>query len=300
MRFVVDAQTGRYCRHLGKSLLWNWGSSSVLNPKGTIYSKNRLATMAAKWSRMILRGLIHCSLFAWSVLPFDAHAGHETYQYNNALVAAHTVEMSINDLRRHLYLQESHVKTKSLNVRNEGKSSPENHRFRNEEGSHAHLVETRRPSTPAAHIGAIMAILSTFNEANVLPPEHDPQANQLIHALIQLQSVLLKSQNAAIHEFVRGALALKYEKSFESIHSNISNTGLSMQVLESLIDYAETHSPWLHEELTEEFLTYNVQRVDWNLVRKLVLEARGRLALANKTLVQVYARQRLEMPGALP
>ncbi len=42
------------------------------------------------------------------------------------------------------------------------------------------------PSRPL--VGHIMALLAVFEEADVLPPEASPEANALIHALIQTQA----------------------------------------------------------------------------------------------------------------
>ena len=52
--------------------------------------------------------------------------------------------------------------------------------------------------TDSALVGSIMALLATFEAADVLPPEDSSQANQLIHGLIQLQSALVKSQKSRV------------------------------------------------------------------------------------------------------
>ena len=46
-------------------------------------------------------------------------------------------------------------------------------------------------------VGHIMALLSVFEQADALPPESSPEANQLIHALIQTQAALTKSTDPA-------------------------------------------------------------------------------------------------------
>lgn len=58
-------------------------------------------------------------------------------------------------------------------------------------------AKTSRAS--AQHVGSVMALLATFQEADVLPPEASPEANQLIRALIQFQSAFMKSQNPAVN-----------------------------------------------------------------------------------------------------
>ena len=71
----------------------------------------------------------------------------------------------------------------------------------------------RSTRAPARHVGAVMAILGTFDEAGVLPPEADPRANQLIRALIQFQSVFMMSQEPAVQEYFSSALILRWGSS---------------------------------------------------------------------------------------
>src|SRR2546426_7281457 len=54
------------------------------------------------------------------------------------------------------------------------------------------------PSRPL--VGHVMALLAVFEEAAVLPPETSPEANALIHALIQTQAALIKSTNPATRD----------------------------------------------------------------------------------------------------
>ena len=43
-----------------------------------------------------------------------------------------------------------------------------------------------------------MAVLATLQDADVLPPEDTPEANRVIKAVIQFQSVFLKSSDPAV------------------------------------------------------------------------------------------------------
>ena len=63
--------------------------------------------------------------------------------------------------------------------------------------------------TPAAHVGSVMAVMAVMHEAGVLPPESSPEANQLIHTLIQYQSVFLQSPDPGVREWFLSALAEK-------------------------------------------------------------------------------------------
>ena len=51
-----------------------------------------------------------------------------------------------------------------------------------------------------------MALLAVFEEAGALPPESSPEANELIHALIQTQAALTKSANPATRGWFAEAL----------------------------------------------------------------------------------------------
>src|SRR6266542_948807 len=54
-------------------------------------------------------------------------------------------------------------------------------------------------------VGNVMALLAVFEDADVLPPESSPDANALIHALIQTQAALRKSGNPVVREWFMGA-----------------------------------------------------------------------------------------------
>lgn len=160
----------------------------------------------------------------------------------------------------------------------------------------AHSTKQRASS---AHIGSIMAILATFDEANALPPEHDPQANQLIHTLIQLQSTVMKSQDAAVPDWVLRALQAKLGRDLgEKVQGSLPSTGLTMDVLVALVDDAESHSPWGHAALAQSLYVFNVQQDDWALLRTILVNARTNLEGKGETLSRVFSRRRLEMPGA--
>ena len=151
----------------------------------------------------------------------------------------------------------------------------------------------------AAHIGAVMTVLATFDEAKVLPPEHDSQANQLIHTLIQFQSALMKSQAPEFHGFVLNALKVKHGEDAKTVQETLPKSGLTMDVLEAVVDYADSHPPWGHPSLADGFRAFNIQENDLVLLREILVKARERLAAKGETLREVFARRRLEMPGAV-
>ncbi|GJL65450.1 MAG: hypothetical protein NPIRA05_04210 [Nitrospirales bacterium] len=161
------------------------------------------------------------------------------------------------------------------------------------------VVRIATQRAPAAHIGSIMAILGTFHEAGVLPPEHDPEANQLIHTLIQLQSVVLKSQSSAVDEWVVSALEGKSGDSAERAREDLRRTGLTMESLEAFVDYGQRSSPWDRPELSDGFHEYNVRQEHWNLLQHILVTAREQLQARGETLASVFTLQRRAMPGAV-
>ena len=161
------------------------------------------------------------------------------------------------------------------------------------------VVRSSNQRASSAHIGAVMAVLATFDEAKVLPPEHDSQANQLIHTLIQLQSVVMKSQDSKVRNWVLKALQAKLGEVAAQVQEHVRATGLTMDCLEALVDYGDSHPFWDRAELAGEFQAYNVKQEDWMLLRRILLDARRQLAGRGDTLSAVFARRRLEMPGAV-
>src|SRR5438309_8623283 len=91
------------------------------------------------------------------------------------------------------------------------------------------------PSRPL--VGHIMALLAVFEEADVLPPESSPDANALIHALIQTQAALTKSRNPA----VRGWLTEAFRSAEQSGLTPIAPRALTSQTLEAILRHAATH-----------------------------------------------------------
>lgn len=157
---------------------------------------------------------------------------------------------------------------------------------------------TRAGRTPAAHIGSVMALLATFHEAGVLPPESSPEANRLIHALIQSQSVFLKSHDPIVRDFFVSALSEKFNaKKAKSLTQAFPSTGWTSETLEALVDYS---SRLMADEprLAEVFHAYNVTPTDWKFVEQVFAKAREQLLKQGKHFHTVFAAQRASMPGA--
>ena len=153
--------------------------------------------------------------------------------------------------------------------------------------------------TPASHVGSVMAILATFHEAGALPPESGLEADRLIHALIQSQSVFLKSHHPVVREFFSSALSEKFDaKEVASLTQAFASTGWTSETLEALVDYSAQRSMAEDSRLAEAFHAYNVTTTDWKFVERVFMKARERLLEQGKQVHVVFAAQRASMPGA--
>ena len=157
----------------------------------------------------------------------------------------------------------------------------------------------RSGRTPAAHIGSIMAILATFHEAGVLPPESSSEADRLIHTLIQSQSVFLKNPDPVVRRIFTAALSEKFDaKKAESLTQAFASTGWTSETLEALVDYPAQRQPADEPHLVEIFHNYNVTITDWKFVGQVFAKARKELLKQGKQVHAVFAAQRASMPGA--
>ncbi|RMH34249.1 MAG: hypothetical protein D6690_10930 [Nitrospirae bacterium] len=160
-----------------------------------------------------------------------------------------------------------------------------------------HGNTTRSRATPA-QVGAIMALLATFDKANVLPPETSAQANQIIHALIQVQAAITKSTHPSLQAFVRAALESRWGAQADSVLAEIRRQGLTAEVLEVLIDYGKRRSIWDDSAIADGFLAFHVTRNDWQLLEEIVHKARHVFQASGTSLQRVFEQQRQHMPGA--
>src|SRR2546428_6318163 len=93
------------------------------------------------------------------------------------------------------------------------------------------------PSRPL--VGHIMALLAVFEEADVLPPETSPEANALIHALIQTQAALTKSTNPATRRWFADDL----RRSEAHQAKPDPNEGITSRTWVAIVTNASTHPP---------------------------------------------------------
>ena len=143
-----------------------------------------------------------------------------------------------------------------------------------------------------------MAMLATFEEAQVLPPETSPQANQIIKALIQFQSAFLKSRQPAVRNFFAAAQQAKFGPGGEEVLNKFQQNGWTSEVMEALSDYGMQDRVWEDGSLTEGLREFNVTRQDFDLLIDLFQRAKAQLHARGADVHQVYAARRRDMPGA--
>jgi hypothetical protein len=142
-----------------------------------------------------------------------------------------------------------------------------------------------------------MALLATFDAANVLPPEGTPPANQLIHGLIQLQSVLVKSQAFEWNEYVSAAIDHRFEMDSAAIVPSIHQSGLTSKVLEALLIYDKKMPIWDQPAIAQIFQRHNVSRPDWQLIEQIFAQADEVYRTKGTSIHEAYEQWRSQMPG---
>ncbi len=158
--------------------------------------------------------------------------------------------------------------------------------------------DARSGRAPAKQVGAVMALLATFQYAEALPPESSPEANRVIKALIQFQAAFMKSDNPAVRQLLAQALTFKLGDRAEAAVDRFRSDGWTSETLEAVIEFAGNGTTWSDVRLEEGFRHYNLSRGDFNLLAQTFRAARTQLAARGQNLHAVYASRRRDMPGA--
>jgi hypothetical protein len=154
------------------------------------------------------------------------------------------------------------------------------------------------PAMPAAGessrslVGHAMALLAVFEQAGTLPPETSPEANALIHALIQTQAALTKSANPATRQWFADALHRSHPPGAEPTLQG----GLTSRALEAILTHAVSHPPSERPEVRAGLMEFNVRQADLDLLARVYWNARDRLRSAGQDIHRVYEAQRQAMP----
>ena len=142
-----------------------------------------------------------------------------------------------------------------------------------------------------------MAVLATLQDADVLPPEETPEANRIIKAVIQFQSVFLKSSDPDVKLFLTQALAKQRGRNADETLSRFQLSGWTSDVLEALSDQWAVAPIDQRERLAPGFRQFNVSPTDFDWLMGLIAKARTAFVQRKQTFQQVFAQRRREMPG---
>jgi hypothetical protein len=142
-----------------------------------------------------------------------------------------------------------------------------------------------------------MAVLATLQDAGVLPPEGTPDANHVIKAVIQFQSVFLKSGDPAVQLFLTQALTTQGECSADKTLSRFRSAGWTSEVLEALSEQWAATAIDQRESLAPGFHQFNVSLKDFDSLMELIAKAHTAFIQRGQNIHQVFAQRRREMPG---
>ena len=159
-------------------------------------------------------------------------------------------------------------------------------------------TSSRTQRTPAAQIGSVMALLATFDDAHVLPPESTPEANQLIHVLIQLQSAFLKSSDPAVRRYFSEAMASYFFDEASEVEQRFTRGGWNSRILEAVLLYEAYPQAWKSPELDSGLAAFNVNREDFDYLQSIFDQARQYFLRNRRDIHEIYRVRRQEMPGA--
>lgn len=164
-------------------------------------------------------------------------------------------------------------------------------------GSFMMAQESGHAAAPTALIGASMAVLAMFQDADVLPPEGTPESNHIIKSVIQFQSVFTRGSDPDVQAFLRNALAAQRGSHAQEALSQFRSTGWTSNILEALSDQWNAATTDQREKLAPGFRQFNISLEDFNSLMELVAETRVSLDLRGQNIHQVFAQRRREMPG---
>jgi len=152
--------------------------------------------------------------------------------------------------------------------------------------------------TSPTRVGAVMALLATFEDSGILPPEDSPDATRLIKATIQFQAAFMKSEEPAIRQWLQRAFAAKFGETAPAAIEAFRSGGWTSQSLEAVVDYAASTPVWNDPGVKEGFRSFNIGRSDFDLLARVFTEARAQFSARGLNIHEAYAARRKAMPGA--
>ncbi|MEP7150416.1 MAG: hypothetical protein ABI856_01790 [Nitrospira sp.] len=160
------------------------------------------------------------------------------------------------------------------------------------------LMAAQPARTPSPYIGSVMALLATFEDAGVLPPEGTAQAIGIIKAVIQFQSAFLKSHHPAVQQFFAEAHRMKFGTRAEEVEASFRRSGWSADSFEAVIEAGRPANVWSSIGLDDGLREFNIGKPDFDILEQLYQQSTLALSTGGKTFHEVYAQRRREMPGA--
>lgn len=160
------------------------------------------------------------------------------------------------------------------------------------------LAAAQPSRTPSPYIGSVMALLATFEDAGILPPEGTPQANGIIKAVIQFQSAFLKSHQPEVQQFFTEAHRIKFGRRAEEVEASFRQRGWSADSFDAVIEAGQISSAWSATGLEGALREFNIGKPDFDLLAQLYRQSTTAFATQGKTFQEVYAQRRRDMPGA--
>lgn len=160
------------------------------------------------------------------------------------------------------------------------------------------LTAAQPARTPSPYIGSVMALLATFEDAGVLPPEGTTQANSIIKAVIQFQSAFLKSHHPAVRQFFTEAHRLKFGNLAGEMEASFRQSGWSAESFDAVIEAGRPANAWSTIGLDDGLREFNIGKPDFDILERLYQQSTLALSAQGKTFHEVYAQRRREMPGA--
>ena len=143
-----------------------------------------------------------------------------------------------------------------------------------------------------------MALLATFDDAGILPPEGTPQANGIIKAVIQFQSAFLKSRHPAVRQFFTEAHQANFVDKAAELEAAFQRGGWNAETFEAFIEAGLARPDWTSTGIEEGFKEFNIGRSDFDILADLYRKTTTAFSGRGKSLSEVYAMRRREMPGA--
>lgn len=142
-----------------------------------------------------------------------------------------------------------------------------------------------------------MAVLATFQDAGILPPEGTPQANKVIQIVIQFQGLLMKSTDVAVRHFVDEALQGKYGPRGDGLGAEFLKGGWTSEVLEAVCDHYVELPVEERTQLAGSFVRVNMRPEDFEILSDLYARARSRFTQEGRNIHEIFAEHRRNMPG---